>query len=48
VLAVTYWIGPDFAHCEPWVRYFRPQSSFYAALTPLSLFLMALSLKYLI
>jgi uncharacterized membrane protein len=48
VLAVTYCIGPDFARCEMLVRYFRLQLSFFAALTPLSLFLMAVSLLFLI
>jgi uncharacterized membrane protein len=47
-LAVTYCIGPDFSRCEPLVRYFRLQLSFFAALTPLSLFLMAVSLLLLI
>jgi uncharacterized membrane protein len=44
ILALTYFIGPDFARREPLVRYFRLQLSFYSALTPLSLLLMAVSL----
>lgn len=48
VLAVTYFVGPDFARSGPLVRYFRLQLSFYSALTPLSLFLMAVSLLFII
>jgi uncharacterized membrane protein len=48
ILAVTYSIGPDFSRSEPLVRYFRLQLSFYSALTPLSLFLMAVSILLII
>lgn len=48
VLSLTYAIGPDFVRSEPLVRYFRLQLSFYSALTPLSLFLMAVSILFII
>lgn len=48
VLSISYAIGPNFIRSEPLVRYFRLQLSFYSALTPLSLFLMAVSLLFII
>jgi uncharacterized membrane protein len=48
VLAVTYAIGPEFARSETLVRYFRLQLSFYSALTPLSLLLMAAALFFIL
>ena len=46
ILSATYFSGADFTRSEPWVRYFRLQSSFYSALAPLSLLLMGLSLLF--
>jgi uncharacterized membrane protein len=48
ILTATYLVGPDFTRSEPLERFFRLQVSFYSALTPLSLFLMALSLLFFI
>jgi uncharacterized membrane protein len=48
LLAATYSIGPDLVRSEPLVRYFKLQLSFYSALTPLSLLLMAVSLYFII
>jgi uncharacterized membrane protein len=48
VLAAAYSIGPDFVRSGPWMRYFKLQLSFYSALTPLSLLLMAASLLSII
>ncbi len=48
MLAAAYSIGPDFTRSGPLVRYFRLQLSFYSALTPLSLFLMAVALLFFI
>jgi uncharacterized membrane protein len=48
VLTAAYSIGPDMIRSEPWVRYFRLQLSFYSALTPLSLLLMAAALLFII
>lgn len=44
ILSAAYLVGVDFARSEPWVRYFRIQSSFYSALAPLSLLLIGVSL----
>jgi uncharacterized membrane protein len=47
-LALSDAIGPDFTHSKPLVRFFRLQLSFFSALTPLSLFLMAVALLFII
>lgn len=47
-LALTDAIGADVTRSEPLVRFFRLQLSFFSALTPLSLFLMALALLFIL
>jgi uncharacterized membrane protein len=48
ILSAVYFTGADFVHSEPWVRYFRLQSSFYAALAPLSLMLSGAALLLIV
>jgi peptidoglycan/LPS O-acetylase OafA/YrhL len=44
ILSAIYFSGAGFTRSEPWVRWFRLQSTFYSALAPLSLLLMGASL----
>jgi uncharacterized membrane protein len=46
ILSTVYLTGFDFTRTGPWIRYFKIQPTFYAALTPVILLLMALSLLF--
>ncbi len=48
LLAAVDYLKLDFARQAPWLRFFRVNTTFYPALTPITLFLMAVSLFFLL
>jgi uncharacterized membrane protein len=48
LLATVDYLKLDFARQAPWLRFFRVNTTFYPALTPITLFLMAVSLFFLL
>jgi len=48
LLAAVYYLGFDFARQGPWLRFFKFNTTFYPALPPITLFLMAVSLFFLL
>ncbi|MBI5551702.1 MAG: DUF418 domain-containing transporter [Desulfobacterales bacterium] len=48
LLAAVDYLKLDFARQAPWLRFFRVNTTFYPALTPITLFLMAVSLCFLL
>jgi uncharacterized membrane protein len=48
LLAAVDYLKLDFARQAPWLRFFKINTTFYPALTPITLFLMAVSLFFLL
>jgi uncharacterized membrane protein len=46
VLKGLYFLNVDFTHESPWIRFFLLRTTFYPALTPITLFLIALALLF--
>jgi uncharacterized membrane protein len=48
LLAAVGYLGAGFTRQAPWLRFFKINTTFYPALTPITLFLMAVSLCFLL